>query len=269
LTLYSNKRDNGTTHKWTCAIPDLAIECNPSIERIRVTLTEFSIPFTWYQIPEGENSFMFTRGDTTQQVFITPGTYSYHELAKELSGLLDPVVVRYLPNQNKMYFAMPGSDQFTLEFARFLGSILGFRSNIDYTGNEVVSQYPCQPLVTTHLIIKTNLPPSEAGVNFTNIEGPVRPDSTLAIIPLVNTPPFHTLHWINEMDIGYMTSDYKLNQFTVEVTSEDGAYVPDLPDYWFQIRADVINIDEDTTIQDTLEEVSNDLKTLVLHKIVR
>lgn len=241
-------------------------------ERIRVSLQSFQVPLSWYQILDGRNTISVTNlsSNTVTNLTVPPGTYSYHELCRVLQTLYAPLSAKHFPNQNTLLL-------FTLQphryvFSKGLAEIMGFLPGVPYEGTSVHSPLVCQPLTTQSIHIRlANMPPAQDNLSMTNLSGDVDVDATLAIVPVVNTQPFHVLTWENDIDTGVFTGDHKLTQIEFLLSNEDGDELTFLPDHVMVLKIETHEQDDSNPreMMRLLRGLKEAVDTLVLYKHVR
>ena len=268
--MYSKQRRVGSASRYQIRLPDLFVECDPSTERFRVSLMEFSVPYVWYTVNAGFNAILFENlaTNTSTSVVVPPGTYAYHDLVKIINGLYPGTKARYLDAQNAVSFSAASQHRVTM--SQGIAEILGFEPNVPYEGVAIKSIKPCSPMATTHIILNvTNLPPLDSNVNLTNLSGAITPSSMLAVVPITATPPFHEIVWQNDLDFGMWTSDYKLTSLDFELVNEDGNELTFIPDHRFTLRLDVFDIGDNDPLHRDVADIRNDVRNLFLHKYLR
>jgi hypothetical protein len=270
LTVHSRARTAGSTSRFSVALPDLLVEADPMTERVRIGLQSFQVPLTWYQIVAGRNTIAATNLATGAAATLTvpPGTYSYYELCRLLQSMYAPLSARYFPNSSTiLLFAM---QPHRWVFAKGLAEVMGFKPGVAYEGTSVYSPLVCQPLATTAIHVSlTNLPPCQDNLSLSNLTGEVTVDSTLAIVPVTSTQPFHVVTYTNDLDDGVFTGDHKLSVIEFALTNEDGELLADLPDHIMRLRLDTFEVDEADGLTKTLAEIKDGVQTLVLYKHIR
>jgi hypothetical protein len=151
-----------------------------------------------------------------------------------------------------------------------LAQILGFVPNVPYEGVTVASPNVCVPLVTEAIHVKlVNLPCLDEAVNMTNVSGMVMPDTTLGIVPVTTTTPFHVVSYTNDTDVGMWTGDYKLNVMEFHLMNEDGLELSFLPDWWCTLKIETYDMDEQRELLNLIRQMQKDLNDLLMHKVLR
>ena len=254
-------------------IPDLFLEAEPLVEKFRVSLNQFMIPYNWYQVNEGLNAI--TIFDPVQQAgytaWVPPGTYNYFDLCGLLQGFLN-TPVSYLETQNKVQITTDVPK--TITFSQGIAQILGFEPDVPYTTSvrfpDLVSPNVCRPLATESIHVRiTNLPCLDEAVSLTNVTGSVTVDDTVGIVPVANTRPFHVINYLNQTDDGNFTGDYKLTYLEFLLTNEDGLELTYLPDFTMTLKIDTVMVNEDEELMNVLRKMQADINDLLIAKALR
>lgn len=252
-------------------IPDLFVEADPTKEKFKISLQQFMVPYNWYQVNEGSNRFTATdlTTNTTTLRTIPPGSYNYFELGKLIGLLYESCRATYLPYQNKI--VLETSQNHRWVFSDGLAQIMGFLPEVPYEGTAVTSPYVCRPLTTEAIHVHiTNLPCMDEAVNLTNVTGNIAPDTTLAIVPVTTTQPFHVLTYTNQLDdAGVYTSDFKLTYMDFLLTNEDGTELTWMPDHIMTLKIDTVELNENADMLDVMRKMQQDINDLLLSNMLR
>jgi hypothetical protein len=243
------------------------IECNPTTERLRISVNTFTVTRSWYQITAGRNIITATNLETNEETTITiaVGTYSYADLCKLISLAYPPVKATYSYTYNQITLKTTVPHRWT--FVPGIAEIMGFLFDIPMEGVIVQSLIACKPVATEAIHIEVvNLPPMDDSVNLTNVNGTVEPDSKLAIIPITNTKPFHICNWLNETDVGLFTSEYKLNLLELRFADEQGRRLAFLPEHTMTLKIDTYELNENQDMLQLLREIREDLRDIALQQ---
>lgn len=203
-------------------------------------------------------------GVTTTHV-IARGTYSMYELAKQFSVATNGALLcSYLPNQNRLQWTLPaGSQARVLRMPKGLAYICGLVEDTDYPVNAgafTVGFYACRPVATASLFVRWNdWTPESGGLVLSNMsdDGGLRLDGTLAIVPVSNVPPWHWISWSNPTPDagGLFSGDTKLSVIELIVTDEESRQLPVLPEWWCQLKIEVVKVVEDRSEVDLLQKI--------------
>ena len=244
-------------------------------------MLEFSMPNDAYTIsPEASSNTFVLRNISTNAsttYTIPSGTYSMYELARQFVIVTDGLLAcSYLAPQNKLNWtlASPTAPPHTIAFPTGLASIVGLYDALPYPLSSVsplVSHKPCRPLATTHLFVRWNDHSPEAGglvLSNMALDGKMRVDNTLAVVNVSQTPPFHQVSWAaaDPTAGGLWCGDTKLSSIELVVTDEEGRPIDYLPDFWCQLKVDVIRVTEDKTDTELLRNIDKSITDLLLYQ---
>lgn len=269
LYVKSSQRNSGTTSSFDIVLPPTMIDSDPELQKIKISLLDFNVPFSWSLINNGYNTITFHdegRAVTTS-VSIPTGNYTYYRLAKKITSLYPFCVCTWLEDQNKMQFAFTSGHTMTFDG---IYNILGFTQGTTYQGTTITSDRAMMPLATSHIVINlTNITPTHGSLTLDNIGGEVKPSNILARVP-INAEPFRLITYNNPVpqDAGVFTSDNSLQRLEFLLTNEDGVELTFLPDSEMFLKFEVFNL-EDTDLEDIkadLQEIKQTLKDLFLIK---
>lgn len=270
LTVQSAYRSTGTPSRYSLVIPDLLIEADANDEVVKLTVTDFAVANSWYQVNSGKNTIQFQRLDTqaTTNVAVPPGTYNYFDLAKLISTLYPAATVRYHNAQNTMTFTF--TTQHRLMCVNGIAQVLGFTPGTVYTGTTITSETVCDPLPIRHINLSlTNLPPLDCNVNLLTTTTGIAPCYTLASIPVGSVAPFHLVTWINDMERGVFTGDNKMVSLDFELTDQYGTEITFIPDHQFTLKIEVFDTRGEDNLMQTLGQIRETLRDLLLTKFLR
>jgi hypothetical protein len=258
----------------------LLIEADPATERFKVTMLEFAMPNESPQIAAELGTDAFTLRNVSTGVTTTHqiarGTYNMYELAKQFSiSTGGTLLCSYLPNQNRLQWTLPaGSQPRGLRMPKGLAHICGLLEDTEYpvnAGSFTVGFYACRPVATANLFVRYNdWTPEAGGLVLSNMsdDGGLRLDGTLAIVNVSNTPPWHWISWTNQTPEsgGLYSGDTKLSVLELIVTDEESRQLPIMPEWWCQIKVEVVKIVEDRTHVDLLQKILQTLKDTLMFK---
>lgn len=284
LNLCSSARPSPTTtpaSRLKATLPDLLIEADPTRERLKITALAFSMPNEAPQVsPSADTDTFSLRNVMNNQVTtyqIPAGTYSMVDLARQFSSVTGGLLTcAYLPSQNKLQWILSNAatPPHTLTLATGLAYIAGMVGNTPYALSgfaPLAGYYTCRPVSTASLFLKlADHSPEAGGLVLSNmgLDGQLRLDDTLAIVPLSGTAPWHWLNWSNAAPDagGLFSGDTKLSSLELVVTDEEGREMAGMPEWWCQLRVDVVLVREDTTQAELLRGIHQSLRDLLLMK---
>ena len=263
LYLQSKHRTTGTTSQYTVALPDF-IQSDPNLELFKVTLVAFTTYNDMLQIKDGKDTVTVNNVDYN----VPWGTYTYQRLAKTLSNLLSIPVI-WNVETNSMTFAF--NVETTMRFDG-LAEVLGFDTNVMYTGTVLTSLRAMHPVEPEHIMVHLlNVTPVDDHLNLSNHSGEVRVSNVLAKV-LINASPFQlvTYNQVLETD-GLYTGDNSLQTLEFLMTNNDGQEITDLPEHEMVLRIESVDI-ENYEMKDVireLKEIRQTLKDQMLMKALR
>jgi hypothetical protein len=244
------------------------IDSDAELQKIKVSLLDFSVYNSWYLINEGYNTITFKNELTQAQtaVAIPEGNYSYYRLAKKIRELFPPCECTWLADQNKMMFSFLTSH--TMYFDGIY-DLLGFPQGAMPSGTSILSERAMSPLATTHIVVNlVNTTPVHGALTLDNMGGEVKPSNILARVP-INAEPFRLITYANQTpDVGIFTSDNTIQRLEFLITNEDGMPLTFLPDFEMFLRLEVWNLQNDDLheMKVDLQEIKQTLKDLFLMK---
>lgn len=163
----------------------------------RVVLIDASIPKSYYNVQDGQNTFTLIDDNGTHTITITPSNYTRTSLCTVLSSLLTNGGITYtITYQNimeqgdngKLIFTCSGNStqpQFT--FDNYLYEQLGFEKNTTYTfsGNSLTSPNICNLSPEGTLFITSNIVQNKSDSILGNIITPI--DSSYSYVVYYNS----------------------------------------------------------------------------------
>lgn len=263
LYLQSKYRTSGTTSQYTIALPDF-IQSDPNNELFKISLVNFTTYNDILQINDGCNTIT-----VNNVAHVVPyGTYSYLKLARTLQAIL-AVPVSWNTELNAITLTFNAAT--TIRFDD-IAYILGFDSDVNYTGTSITSVRAMKPMKPTHLMIHlNNVSVVNEHLNLSNHSGEVRIVNVLAKV-LINAEPYRliTYNQILENE-GLYTGENSLNILEVMITDNDGNEVVNLPEHELVLKIEAYDIEDYDTksIITELREMRHTLKDMLVYKVLR
>lgn len=263
LYLQSKYRTSGTTSNYTITLPDF-IQSDPNNELFKISLVSFTTYNDILQITDNCNTINKNNVD-----YVIPyGTYTFQKLARTLQAILE-VPVHWNTELNAVTFMF--DTETTLRFDD-IGYILGFDSDVDYTGTNITSIRPMRPIKPTHLMIHLNNVSSvNEHLNLSNHTGQIRISNILSKV-LINAEPYRliTYNQILESE-GLYTPENCLNVLEFMITDNDGNIIDNLPEHEVVLKIETYDIEDYDTksIINELRDMKNTLRDLLVYKVLR
>lgn len=267
LYVQSKNRNSGNNYNFDIVLPSI-VDSDPELQKIKISLLDFNVPFSWSLINAGFDTITFKNNITqvSTPVTIPEGNYTYYRLAKKISELYPVCSCTWLQDQNKMQFLFSVSHQMSFDGVY---ALLGFIQGATPTGTNITSEKAMTPLATSHIVVNLlNTTPVHGALTMDNIGGEVRPSNILARIP-INVEPFRLITYANQSpDVGIFTSDNTLQHLEFLITNEDGVPLTFIPDFEMFLKMEVWNLQDDdlVEIKRDLGEIKQTLKDLYLYK---
>lgn len=263
LYLQSKYRTLGTTSQYTLALPDF-IQSDPNNELFKVSLVSFTTYNDILQITDNCNT---VRVDNVDYV-IPYGTYTFQKLARTLQAILT-IPVHWNTELNAITFVF--DTETTVRFDD-IAYILGFDSDVNYTGTNITSIRAMKPMKPTHLMIHlNNVSVVNEHLNLSNHTGEIRISNVLAKV-LINAEPYRliTYNQILENE-GLYTGENSLNLLEILITDNDGNEVASLPEHELVLKIETVDVEDYDTksIINELREMRQTLKDLLVYKVLR
>lgn len=273
LYIQSKYRQAGTPWNYNIVLPPNMLDSDPQYEIFKITLMDFEMYFSWYVVTTGFNTITFTNNVTSASTVVTipEGTYSFFNLARQISALYPTCSCSWLLDQNKFQFTF--SQSHTMSFDGIY-EILGFDYGATPSGTSITSQNVLVPLRYPDVVMNlSNITPVDSMVTLTNVgSGEMRPSNMLAIIP-INASPFQLITYRpnNAGDRGLYSSDNSLNVLEVSFTNIDGVPLTYLPEHSFNLKIEVHNIQDEqkTQLLEDVSEMKGLLKDLFMMKALK
>lgn len=264
-------------------------------EKIRLTLNEMSMEYTFYQTESFNNKFLLIENGVGRIIEIEIGNYNLVTFLLELTNKLNDstglftYVISYIPNTNRLlYLATPkplvplGSIVFQfnravvfsttgVDIVESLNEMMGFDddSTINLQLTATANGFTCEstiPITMSPGIQNLYMVINNSCQNFANtsVDNVFSSSNILAKIP-VATPPFSTIFFydINSNFSTIITNRY-LDNLSFTLFNEQFTEITPRKNYSFTIRIDIVVAS--TTLKDSNDTLSQilDLKKMSL-----
>jgi hypothetical protein len=255
-------------------------------EKIRLTLNEMSMEYTFYQTEQYNNKFLLIENGVNRIIEVEIGNYNLVTFLNELTIKLNDAtslynyVISYIPNTNRLkYIATPKPSvpllsivfQYNravvfsstgVDIIESLNEMMGFLDDativlsLTPTANGFTSTTPISmsPGVQNLYMVINNSCQNYAN---TSVDNTFSSSNILAKIPIA-TPPFSTLFFfdINSNFSTIITNRY-LDNLSFTLFNEQFTEITPRKNYSFTIRIDIVvpstNIDNKNTLEQILD----------------
>jgi hypothetical protein len=257
-------------------------------EKIRLTLNEMSMEYTFYQTEQFNNKFLLIENGVNRLIEIEIGNYNLVTFLTQLTIKLNDAtslynyVISYIPNTNRLkYIATPKAliplTSITFQFNRdavfnalnidiieSLNEMMGFldEETINLSLTLSGSGFTCEsttPITMSPGVQNLYMVINNSCQNYANtsVDNTFSSSNILAKIP-VSTPPFSTIFFfdINGNYSTIITNRY-LDNLSFTLFNEQFTEITPRKNYSFTIRIDIVitstNIDNKNTLNELLE----------------
>jgi hypothetical protein len=257
-------------------------------EKIRLTLNEMSMEYTFYQTEQFNNKFLLIENGVERIIEIEIGNYNLVTFLNEITIKLNDAtslynyVISYIPNTNRLkYIATPkplvplGSIVFQynrvivftstgVDIIESLNEMMGFLDDATIVLSLTVTAngFTCEsttPITMSPGIQNLYMVINNSCQNYANtsVDNTFSTSNILAKIP-VATPPFSTIFFydINSNFSTIITNRY-LDNLSFTLFNEQFTEITPRKNYSFTIRIDIVitstNIDNKNTLEQILE----------------
>ena len=257
-------------------------------EKIRLTLNEMSMEYTFYQTEQFNNKFLLIENGVNRLIEIEIGNYNLVTFLTQLTIKLNDAtslynyVISYIPNTNRLkYIATPKAlvplTSITFQFNRdavfnalnidiieSLNEMMGFldEETINLSLTPSASGFTCEsttPITMSPGVQNLYMVINNSCQNYANtsVDNTFSSSNILAKIP-VSTPPFSTIFFfdINGNYSTIITNRY-LDNLSFTLFNEQFTEITPRKNYSFTIRIDIVitstNIDNKNTLNELLE----------------
>jgi hypothetical protein len=255
-------------------------------EKIRLTLNEMSMEYTFYQTEVFNNKFLLIENGINRLIEIEIGNYNLITFIFELTSKLNVAaslytyVVSYIPNTNRLkYIATPkplitiGSIVFefnrnvvlniaSIDIIESLNEMMGFEDNetvnltLNLTGTALQTE-SALPITMSPGIQNLYMVINNSCQNYgnTQIDNVFTTSNIIAKIPVAN-PPFSTIYFydINSNFSTIITNRY-LDNLSFTLFNEQFTEITPRKNYSFTIRIDIVVQATNINTQKTLDEI--------------
>ncbi len=262
-------------------------------ERIRLTIQEMTIPYTFYQTENYNNKFLLTENGINRIVEIEIGNYNIITFIFELTTKLNTLaglytyIVSYVPQTNKLnYIATPkigvsiGSITFNfnstnvfnllnIDVGESLNEMMGYDNTIinlslNLVGTALISQSTI-PITMSPGVENLYITINNSCENFSNtdVNNVFSTSNILGKIPIA-TPPFSKIFYydINQNFATIITNKY-LDNLSFTLYNERFTEITPRKDYSFTIKIEIITTKDTSTTDEILKQIL-ELKKLKL-----
>ena len=279
-------RSGGTLSRPIFTFPNNLIAIGD--EKIRLTLNEMSMEYTFYQTEQFNNKFLLIENGINRLIEIEIGNYNLVTFLNELTIKLNDAsslynyVISYIPNTNRLkYIATPKPlvplTSITFQFNRdavfnalnidiieSLNEMMGFldEETINLSLTPSGSGFTCEsttPITMSPGVQNLYMVINNSCQNYANtsVDNTFSSSNILAKIP-VSTPPFSTIFFfdINGNYSTIITNRY-LDNLSFTLFNEQFKEITPRKNYSFTIRIDIVitstNIENKNTLNELLE----------------
>ena len=283
-------RSGGTLSRPVFTFPNnlIAIEN----EKIRLTLNEMSMEYTFYQTEQYNNRFLLIENGVNRIIEVEIGNYNLVTFLTELTVKLNDAtslynyVISYIPNTNRLkYIATPKPSvplisivfQYNravvfnttgVDIIESLNEMMGFLDDatIVLSLTATANGFTCEsttPISMSPGVQNLYMVINNSCQNYANtsVDNTFSSSNILAKIPIA-TPPFSTLFFfdINSNFSTIITNRY-LDNLSFTLFNEQFTEITPRKNYSFTIRIDIVVPSANIDTKNTLEEIL-DLKKL-------
>ena len=279
-------RSGGTLSRPIFTFPNNLIAIGD--EKIRLTLNEMSMEYTFYQTETYNNKFLLIENGINRLIEIEIGNYNLVTFLTELTIKLNDAtslynyVISYIPNTNRLkYIATPKAlvpltsiifqfnrnsvfNALNIDIIESLNEMMGFldEETINLSLTPSGSGFTCEsttPITMTPGVQNLYMVINNSCQNYANtsVDNTFSTSNILAKIP-VATPPFSTIFFydINSNYATIITNRY-LDNLSFTLFNEQFTEITPRKNYSFTIRIDIVitstNIDNKNTLNELLE----------------
>ncbi len=242
-------------------LTDGAIFCNPSAQKIRISLPSFSTVYSWPQI-NGTNNTIVINGTTIQ---LPAGIYQYGKIRDYVNSQFGSPVMSLNTSTARFTFTLQAG--LTIQFPNHSGPTWGFPDNsTSYTGTLIISPYILQENQLQNIYVHLeDISQTNNSVNYDNIgQTQFKPSNILMDIP-IKCAPYDVLYFNDTLyadAFAIETSIPILSNFTISLRDRLGNYLYQISDWEASIKIQVFDIiDTDTkTILAYLQSINNGVR---------
>jgi hypothetical protein len=279
-------RSGGTLSRPIFTFPNNLIAIGD--EKIRLTLNEMSMEYTFYQTEQFNNKFLLIENGINRLIEIEIGNYNLVTFLTELTIKLNDAtslynyVISYIPNTNRLkYIATPKPlvtltsivfqfnrnavfNALNIDIIESLNEMMGFLDeetiNLSLTPSgsgftsESTTPITMSPGVQNLYMVINNSCQNYAN---TSVDNTFSTSNILAKIP-VATPPFSTIFFYDiNSNYGTIITNRYLDNLSFTLFNEQFTEITPRKNYSFTIRIDIVitstNIDNQKTLTELLE----------------
>lgn len=277
-------RSGGTLSSPVFNFPNNLIAIND--EKIRLTLNEMSMEYTFYQTEQFNNKFLLIENGVSRIISISIGNYNLVTFIYELTNKLNIVsslylyVITYQPITNTLIFnASPRATvplisivfQFNrsvvfsssnIDIVESLNEMMGYQDNetinlsLNSTGNGFTSQSNT-PITMSAGVQNLYMVINNSCENYANTttDNIFTSSNILAKIPIA-TPPFSVIYF-HDINSNYETIilNRYLDNLSFTLYNEQFTEITPRKDYSFTIRIDIVVVSSSTQTKNVLDEL--------------
>jgi len=245
LFVTSANRNAGNNNRFTIYLPSSLISnYNNKQKYLRVSMTDITVPYTWYNVQTNINdTITYFDGTDTTTVKIPEGNYSVYTLLTQLNILLPEYTVTYNVDNNKYTFST-GTPTATINPVNS-GKLLGLVDGVEKTGT-FTSTLPVNMSIYSMLYLNTDL--NSTDTNLDNMSGKGMDNSTiLDSIPIL-AAPFDSIYYegINPASFNVSVNGSQLSSITLYLTTNTGQELNSLVSPWCcTLQLQIFNKEQD------------------------
>jgi hypothetical protein len=194
----------------------------PSQHHIHISVKNAIIPYSWFNINDSNNCFVFYLNDVDNSFTMDIGNYNVFQMVSHINSLIfsTGIICKYNSLTNKLIFSHPNKPFIFQNISTALG-IFGFYSGINKSCDDnfkIVSDN-CINMQSVQVIhIQTNFLTMNINTND------IFQQNTLCTIP-INQIPFSNI--IYENDTNFRTNLYtnELTEMTIKLVDQNGDFL--------------------------------------------
>jgi len=202
--------NNGLTSDCEFYLPQIEI---PSNFHIHVSIENFCMPYSFYNVNLNNNSLTYLENNTAYTITITNGNHNINSIITELMSKMTRFTITYNSVTNKMTFVNSLYD-FTFSSLSNCLSLLGFSSNLSSSSKTLTSDKVVNLCPYRCICIHTNLKTFSINKKYSNNT------TLLASIP-INSAPNSIIVYENKNNFKSNTFTNNISNIRIKLTDHD------------------------------------------------
>jgi len=282
LFVSSGERSSGTISNFQITLPSHLLTCQPH-QQLRVILDDIVLPYTWYNVQEGNRHFQVVEnGGTPFTVSLTLG--SYH--AQQMRAHLEERLTYYSTQHGQSYTYTVSFDEVSAKFTFKIASptgvnkfsftasnesitaykLLGFGKGSEntFSGETLSSSGSVSMMLTDALLFHCDLLNNNVDKS-TGLKTTFHTSDVFGKMP-IDTSPFNNLIFQNQND-DYMITvpDKRITEMRFWLTTIEHTHITLNDDFSFSLEIEVLE-DEEKTLISQNKGIGELLRLLVLQQ---